>query len=57
MLYTATTGRNPDIAMPAGVQPALRGKENPVVVTVSVPAAEEEKPAAAPAAPAKKGKD
>lgn len=45
-----------DIAMPAGVQPALRGKENPVVVTVSVPAAEEEKPAAAPAAPAKKGK-
>lgn len=46
-----------DIPMPNGVTPVLRKKENPAVVTVSVPAgsSEDEKPAAA-AAPAKKGK-
>lgn len=43
-----------DIPLPSGVTAVLREKENPVVVTVAVPAAEEEAPAAAPAAPAKK---
>ena len=52
-----------DIAMPDGVAAALKGKENPVVVTVTVPSAAEEEPAAAApaaapapaaAAPAKK---
>lgn len=42
-----------DIAFPAGVAPALRGKENPVIVTASVAVVEEEKPAAEAAAPAK----
>lgn len=42
-----------DIAFPAGVSPVLRGRENPVLVTVTVQAAEEA-PAAA-AAPAAKG--
>jgi len=43
-----------DIAMPEGVTAVLRSKENPAIVTVTVPIVEEEKPAAA--APAKKGK-
>ncbi len=45
-----------DIALPAGVSAVLRARENPVVITVTVPpgAAEESAPAAA--APAKKGK-
>lgn len=41
-----------DIAFPEGVKPVLRGRENPVIVTVSIQAAEEA-PAAA-AAPAAK---
>ena len=45
-----------DIAFPTGVKPTLSRKENPVVVTVTVPAAEEEAPAAAAPAPAAKGK-
>jgi len=44
-----------DIPMPAGVKAVLGGRENPAVITVTVPAAPEETPAAA-AAPAKKGK-
>ena len=56
-LSNATTGQVVhvlDIPMPAGVSVALRGKENPVVVTVTVPGAAEEEPAAeaAVAAPA-----
>ena len=43
-----------DIPMPEGVTAVLRSKENPAIVTVTVPVVEEEKPAAA--APAKKGK-
>lgn len=41
-----------DLKMPAGVKPVVKGKENPVVVTVSVPggAAEEETTAAPTAA-------
>jgi large subunit ribosomal protein L25 len=41
-----------DLKMPAGVKPVVKGKENPVVVTVSVPggAAEEESTAAPTAA-------
>jgi large subunit ribosomal protein L25 len=41
-----------DLKMPAGVKPVVKGKENPVVVTVSVPggAAEEETSAAPTAA-------
>jgi large subunit ribosomal protein L25 len=40
-----------DLKMPAGVKPVVKGKENPVVVTVSVPGgAAEEETAAAPAA-------
>ncbi len=46
-----------DIPMPEGVTAVLRAKENPAIVTVTVPVVEEEKPAAAAAAaPAKKGK-
>jgi len=43
-----------DLTMPAGVKPVLRGKENPVVVTTSIPggAVEEEETAEAAAAPA-----
>ena len=44
-----------DISFPAGVTPVLRAKENPVVVTVTIPGAEEapaEPAAAAAAAPA-----
>jgi large subunit ribosomal protein L25 len=54
-----------DLKLPAGVSAALRGKENPVVVTVSMPSVQAEEvaptqePAAAaavePAAPAGKG--
>ena len=43
-----------DIPMPEGVTAVLRSKENPAIVTVTVPVVEEENPAAA--APAKKGK-
>ena len=43
-----------DIALPAGVKAVLGGRENPAVITVTVPAAPEETPAPA-AAPAKKG--
>jgi large subunit ribosomal protein L25 len=40
-----------DLKMPAGVKPVVKGKENPVVVTVSVPGgAAEEETAAAPTA-------
>jgi large subunit ribosomal protein L25 len=40
-----------DLKMPAGVKPVVKGKENPVVVTVSVPGgAAEEEAAAVPAA-------
>jgi large subunit ribosomal protein L25 len=40
-----------DLKMPVGVKPVVKGKENPVVVTVSVPGgAAEEETAAAPAA-------
>jgi large subunit ribosomal protein L25 len=45
-----------DVTFPAGVAPVLRGKENPVLVTVATPggkAEEEPAPAAATAAPAK----
>lgn len=45
-----------DIRFPEGVSPVLRSKENPVIVTVTIPGAEEapsESAAAAPAAPAK----
>jgi len=42
-----------DLKMPAGVRPVLKGKENPVVVSVTVPGAHvEEEVAAAAAAPA-----
>lgn len=44
-----------DIPMPEGVTPVLRVRENPAVVTVTVPVVEEEAAPAA-AAPAKKGK-
>jgi large subunit ribosomal protein L25 len=46
-----------DIAFPNGVSPVLRGRENPVIVTVTIQAAEEAPAAAAPAAkaPAAKG--
>ena len=43
-----------DIALPSGVSVVLGGRENPAVITVSVPAAAEEVAPAA-AAPAKKG--
>jgi len=43
-----------DIPLPAGVKAVLGGRENPAVITVTVPPAPEETPAAA--APAKKGK-
>jgi len=43
-----------DIPLPEGVKAVLGGRENPAVITVTVPAAPEETPAAA--APAKKGK-
>ena len=43
-----------DIPMPEGVKPVLRARENPAVVTVTVPAAEEEAAPAPAAAPAKK---
>lgn len=39
-----------DIVFPQGVSPVLPAGENPVVVTVTVPGAAEEEPAAAPAA-------
>ena len=39
-----------DVKFPAGVTPVLRAKENPVLVTVATPEAEEEAPAAAAAA-------
>jgi len=45
-----------DIRFPEGVSPVLRSKENPVIVTVTIPGAEEapsESAAAAPAAAAK----
>ena len=44
-----------DLIFPEGVAPVLSAKENPVVVTVTLPVVEEEKPAeAAPAKPAGK---
>lgn len=39
-----------DINFPAGVTPTMHGKENPVVVTVTLPGAAAEEEAAAPAA-------
>jgi large subunit ribosomal protein L25 len=33
-----------DLSFPAGVSPVLSAKDNPVVVTVTLPAVEEEKP-------------
>jgi large subunit ribosomal protein L25 len=40
-----------DLKLPAGVKPVVKGKENPVVVTVTIPGAQvEEEPAAAPVA-------
>jgi large subunit ribosomal protein L25 len=48
-----------DIKLPAGAKVVTHGKKNPVVVSVTVPVAEEEAAAApvvAPAPPAKKGK-
>lgn len=39
-----------DLKMPAGVKPVLKGKENPVVVTATVPGGASEEEAAAPAA-------
>lgn len=41
-----------DLRMPAGVKPVLRGKENPVVVTVSVPGAQAEEDTSAAPTPA-----
>jgi large subunit ribosomal protein L25 len=41
-----------DLKMPAGVKPVLRGKENPTVVTVSVPSATAEEDTAAAPTPA-----
>lgn len=41
-----------DLKMPAGVKPVLRGKENPVVVTVSVPGAQAEEESSAAPTPA-----
>lgn len=38
-----------DLKMPAGVKPVVKGKENPVVVTVSVPGGATEDESAAPA--------
>jgi large subunit ribosomal protein L25 len=52
-----------DIKLPAGIKVVTHGKPNPVIVSVSTQAAEEEAPAAeaaaaaAPAAPAKGGKE
>jgi large subunit ribosomal protein L25 len=40
-----------DLKMPAGVKPMLKGKENPVVVSVTIPGAHVEEEAAAAAAP------
>ena len=48
-----------DITLPAGLKVVLHGKKNPVLVSVSEAAAEEEAaptPVAAPASPANKGK-
>jgi large subunit ribosomal protein L25 len=45
-----------DITLPNGVKAITRGKKNPVLVSVVAPVEEEAAPAAAPAAPAKKGK-
>jgi large subunit ribosomal protein L25 len=48
-----------DIKLPAGAKVVTHGKKNPVVVSVTVPVAEEEvaaAPVVAPAPPAKKGK-
>jgi len=39
-----------DLKMPAGVKPVMKGKENPVVATVSLPGGAAEEEAAAPAA-------
>jgi len=44
-----------DLKMPAGVKPVLRGKENPVVVTVSVPGAQAEEDTSAAPTPAAAG--
>jgi large subunit ribosomal protein L25 len=41
-----------DLKMPAGVKPVLKGKENPVVVSVTIPGAHVEEEAVAAAAPA-----
>ncbi|HEU0200089.1 MAG TPA: 50S ribosomal protein L25/general stress protein Ctc [Burkholderiaceae bacterium] len=41
-----------DLEMPAGVKPVVKGKENPVVVSVTIPGAHVEEEAAAPTAPA-----
>lgn len=41
-----------DLKMPPGVKPVLRGKENPVVVTVSVPGAQAEEDTSAAPTPA-----
>ena len=41
-----------DLKMPAGVKPVLKGKENPVVVTSTVPGGAAEEEAATPAAAA-----
>jgi large subunit ribosomal protein L25 len=45
-----------DIHFPEGVTPVLRAKENPVLVTVTLPIAEEIAPAETAAKPAAKGK-
>jgi large subunit ribosomal protein L25 len=45
-----------DITLPKGVVAITHGKTNPVLVSVVNPVEEEAAPAAAPAAPAKKGK-
>jgi large subunit ribosomal protein L25 len=40
-----------DLKLPAGVKPVVKGKENPVVVTVTIPGAQvEEEPTAPPVA-------
>lgn len=41
-----------DIVFPAGVAPVVPAGDNPVIVTVTIPGAAEEEPAATPAAPA-----
>jgi large subunit ribosomal protein L25 len=41
-----------DLKMPAGVKPVLKGKENPVVVSVTIPGAHVEEEAVAAATPA-----